>query len=57
MNINDLKVGDRVLLQSSLSTKEHAQVKAFLDDCGVLLRLSDGSIEPFNVRYIVKILK
>lgn len=57
MNIDDLKVGDRVLLQSGRFEREQAQVKALLDDCGVLLRLSDGHIKPYNVQYILKVFK
>lgn len=54
MNISDLKICDRVLLQSGSSVKEHAQVKAFLDNGNVLLRLSDGRIDEFDPQYILK---
>ena len=54
MNIDELKIGDRVLLQSGQYVKEHAQVKEFLDNGNVLLRLSDGRIDEFDPQYILK---
>lgn len=54
MNVEELKVGDRVLLQSGQYVKEHAQVTAFLDNGNVLLRLSDGRIDEFDPQYILK---
>lgn len=54
MNVEELKVGDRVLLQSGQYVKEHAQVKEFLDNGNVLLRLSDGRIDEFDPQYILK---
>lgn len=54
MNVDELKIGDRVLLQSGQYVKEHAQVKEFLDNGNVLLRLSDGRIDEFDPQYILK---
>lgn len=54
MNVNELKVGDRVLLSSGQYVKEHAQVKAFLDNGKVLLKLSDGQLDDFDPQYILK---
>lgn len=54
MKMEELTVYDRVLLQSGQYVKEHAQVKAFLDNGNVLLRLSDGRIEEFDPQYILK---
>lgn len=54
MNAKELSIGDRVLLQSGQYVKEHAQVKAFLDNGNVLLRLSDGQLDEFDPQYILK---
>lgn len=54
MKMEELTVYDRVLLQRSQYVKEHAMVKAFLDNGNVLLRLSDGRIEEFDPQYILK---
>lgn len=54
MSIDELTIGDRVLLQSGQFVKEHAQVKAILDENKVLLRLSDGRIDEFDPQYILK---
>lgn len=54
MNVDELKISDRVLLQSGQYVKEHAQVKEFLDNGNVLLRLSDGRIDEFDPQYILK---
>lgn len=57
MNVDELKIGDRVLLQSGRCVKEHAIVKAFLDNGNVLMILSDGKFAEYNPRYILKIFK
>lgn len=57
MNVDELKIGDRVLLQSGRCVKEHASVKAFLDNGNVLMILSDGKFAEYNPRYILKIFK
>lgn len=54
MNVEELKVGDRVLVQSDRSTKEHAKVKAIFDSGMALLQLSDGYIKEFDGEYILK---
>lgn len=54
MKIEEFTVYDRVLLQRGQYVKEHAQVKAFLDNGNVLLRLSDGRIDEFDPQYILK---
>lgn len=54
MNVDELKISDRVHLQSGQYVKEHAQVKEFLDNGNVLLRLSDGRIDEFDPQYILK---
>lgn len=57
MNVDELKIGDRVLSQSGRCVKEHASVKAFLDNSNVLMILSDGKFAEYNPRYILKIFK
>lgn len=54
MKIKELTIGDRVLLQSGQYVKEHAYVKAFLDNGNVLMKLSDGQFEEFDPQYILK---
>lgn len=54
MNVEELKITDRVLVQSDRSTKEHAKVKAILDNNKILLQLSDGYIKEFAGEYILK---
>lgn len=57
MSNEKLSVGDRVLLQSGRYVKEHASVKALLDDGNILMKLSDGKFAEYNPRYILKIFK
>ena len=57
MSNEKLSVGDRVLLQSGRYVKEHASVKAFLDNGDILMKLSDGKLSEFNPRYVLKIFK
>ena len=54
MNVEELKVGARVLVQSDRSTKEHAKIKAILDNDKILLQLSDGYIKEFDGEYVLK---
>ena len=57
MSNEKLSVGDRILLQSGRYVKEHASVKAFLDDGNILMKMSDGKFAEYNPRYILKIFK
>lgn len=57
MNVDELKIGDRVLLQSGRCVKEHASVKAFLDNSNVLMILSDGKFAEYEPRFVLKIFK
>ena len=57
MSNEKLLVDDRVLLQSGRYVKEHASVKAFLDNGNVLMKLSDGKFAEYNPMYILKIFK
>lgn len=57
MSNEKLSVGDRVLLQSGRYVKEHASVKAFLDNGNILMKLSDGKFAEYNPKYILKIFK
>lgn len=54
MKIEEITIGDRVLLQSSLAVKEHATVKAILKNGNVLLKISDGSIDDYDPQFILK---
>lgn len=44
MKTENFKIGDRVLVQTNSHTREHAIVKAILDDNTILVRLSDYQI-------------
>ena len=57
MSNEKLSVGDRVLLQSGRYVKEHASVKAFLDNGNILMKLSDGKFAEYNPKCILKIFK
>ena len=57
MSNEKLSVGDRVLLQSGRNVKEHASLKAFLDNGNSLMKLSDGKFAEYNPMYILKIFK
>lgn len=57
MSNEKLSVGDRVLLQSGRYVKEHAIVKAFLDNGNVLMTLSDGKIAEYEPRFVLNIFK
>lgn len=55
MNIKDIIVGDRVLLQTSEFVKEVAQIKGINMDNGlVIVKLSNGDITEINPQYIIK---
>ena len=57
MSNEKLSVGDRVLLQSGRNVKEHASLKAFLDNGNILMKLSDGKFAEYNPMHILKIFK
>lgn len=57
MKEEELSVGDRVLLQSGRAVKEHAQIKAFLDNGNISLKLSDSKIREYELRHILKVFK
>lgn len=55
MNINDIIVGDRVLVQKPISCKEIAVVKEVDPACDlVLVSLSNDRIVEIGSRYIIK---
>ncbi len=53
MKIEELVVGDRVLIQSDYATKEVAQVKAF-DGKIVIVKNSFGDLIDIEPQYIIK---
>ena len=57
MSNEKLSVGDRVLLQSGRYVKEHASIKALLNNGRILMKLSDGKFAEYNPMYILKIFK
>lgn len=58
MNISELKVRDRVLVQSGRETKEHAVIMEISEpENKVLVRLSDYSLVDISPYYILKIFK
>lgn len=55
MNINEIIVGHRVLVQSGPSTQEHAEIKGFSENGeSVIVHLSDGKIAEMKPHYIIK---
>lgn len=55
MNINNFKIGDRVLLQSSSAVKEVVVFKAIMPLSGyALLKKSDGYIGAYDPKFILK---
>lgn len=54
MNISEIVVGKRVLVYSGHETKEHALVKAILENGMALVRLSDGRIVEMHPQFIIK---
>lgn len=54
MNLSEIVIGDRVLVQSGEFIKEVAKVKAFLDNGLVLVKLADGNFSEINPQYILK---
>lgn len=54
MNITEIVIGDRVLVQSGEFVKEVAKVKAILDNGLVSVKLADGNFAEINPQYILK---
>lgn len=54
MNIEEISVGNRVLIQRSSSLLEHATVKALQKDGTVIVKLSDNKITEIHPQYILK---
>ena len=54
MSVNEIIVGDRVLVQSSEFTKEIAIIKAILSAEHVSVKMSDGYLTEINPIYILK---
>lgn len=55
MNVSEVVIGDRVLLQSSESVKEIAHIKGINKENGlVIVRLSNGDITEVHPQYIIK---
>ena len=53
MNITEIIVGDRVLIQSDADTREVAEIKAILDNGKIVVKLSNNkmmSIIPYYIR-------
>lgn len=53
MNIVDVVVGHRVLVQSGAEVKEHAKVMG-VNDGLVIVKLSDNTIRDMHPMYILK---
>lgn len=55
MKLEEIVVGDYVLLQSAPFTKEHALIKSTNPETGkVIVRLSNGQISEIAPEYIIK---
>lgn len=54
MNISEIIVGDRALVQPSEFVKEIATIKGFTPEGLVIVRLSDGEIKDIHPQYILK---
>lgn len=55
MNVSEIIVGNRVLVQSGAETKEHAQVKGINRENGlVIIRLSNGELTEIHPQFILK---
>ena len=55
MNISEVIVGDRVLVQSGPEIKEHAQIKGINKENGlIIVRLSNGEIIEMCPQFILK---
>ena len=54
MNITEIVIGDRVLVQSGEFVKEVSVVKAILDNGLVTVKLADSNFAEINPQYILK---
>lgn len=53
MNIQDIIVGDRILIQSGRASKEVAKVVA-IDDERIIIKNSFGDIEDIEPKFVIK---
>ena len=54
MNITEIIVGDRVLIQSDADTREVAEIKAILDNGKIVVKLSNNKMMGIIPCYIIK---
>lgn len=54
MNITEIIVGDRVLIQSDADTREVAEIKAILDNGKIAVKLSNNKMMCIIPYYIIK---
>ena len=55
MNVTEIIVGNRALVQTSEFVREVAQIKGINKDNGlVIVRLSDGNITEIAPQYVIK---
>ena len=54
MNITEIIVGDRVLIQSDADTREVAEIKAILDSGKIVVKLSNNKMMSIIPYYIIK---
>ena len=55
MNISEIVIGDRVLVQSNSQTKEIATIKGINKDNGmVIVKLSNDRFTDIHPQYIIK---
>lgn len=54
MNIVDVIIGHRVLVQSGAEVKEHAKILGVNDNGLVIVKLSDNTIRDIHPMYILK---
>lgn len=54
MNITEIIVGDRVLVQSDAHTREVAEIKAILDNGKIVVKLSNNKMMSIIPYYIIK---
>lgn len=54
MNITEIIIGDRVLIQSDAYTREVAEIKAILDNGKIVVKLSNNKMMSIIPYYIIK---
>lgn len=54
MNITEIIVGDRVLVQSDADTREVAEIKAILDNGKIVVKLSNNKMMSIIPYYVIK---